>query len=186
MALVSGRSAADIAEHLGPPEVALAGSHGLERLSADGTPLGARPTAIPGETAEAIRRFAASHSGLIYEHKSYGAALHYRAALKLEGEAIAFMEQLAASDGLAVKHGKCVVELVQPGADKGAAVQAFMREPAFAGATPIFVGDDITDEDGFRAVKELGGFGVIVGERPSAFARYRLATPAEVHEWLEL
>ena len=138
------------------------------------------------EVAEAVRAFAERRAGLAYEAKSHGAALHYRAAPQLEAEAIAFVERVAAEHGLAVKRGKCVAELVPRGADKAAAVHAFMGEKAFRGALPIFIGDDATDEDGFRAATELGGFGIVVGERPSPFARYRLSTPAEVHAWLEL
>lgn len=186
VALVSGRSAADVTGHIGPASIALAGSHGLERFRADGSPLDAAAAKLPWGVADAVRAFAERRPGLAYEAKSHGAALHYRAAPQLEAEAIAFIERVAAEHGLAVKRGKCVVELVPRGADKAAAVQAFMGEKAFRGALPIFVGDDATDEDGFRAVAELGGFGIVVGERPSAFARYRLATPAEVHEWLEL
>ncbi|WEK46790.1 MAG: trehalose-phosphatase [Candidatus Andeanibacterium colombiense] len=186
LALVSGRSAADVSEHLGPASIALAGSHGLERFRADGSAIEPRAAAMPAGIAEVVRDFAEHRPGLAYEPKSHGAALHYRAAPRLQAEAIAFVEQLAAAHGLAVKHGKCVVELAPRGADKAAAVHAFMHEAAFRGALPIFIGDDTTDEDGFRAAEELGGFGIVVGERPSGFARYRLSTPAEVHTWLEL
>jgi len=186
VALVSGRSVTDVRKHLGPTAIALAGSHGLERFRADSTPLEPHPAALPWAVADTVRAFAERHPGLAYEEKSYGAALHCRAAPQLETEAVAFAERVAAEHGLAVKRGKYVTELVPRGADKAGAVHAFMAEKAFLGAMPIFVGDDVTDEDGFRAADELGGFGVIVGEQPSAFARYRLATPAEVHAWLEL
>jgi len=186
VALVSGRSATDVAQHIGPASIALAGSHGLERFRADGSMLEPSATTLPWGVADAVRAFAERRPGMAYEAKSHGAALHYRAAPQFEAEAIAFIEKVAAEHGLAVKRGKCVVELVPFGADKATAVYAFMREKGFVGALPIFVGDDATDEDGFRAAAELGGFGIVVGERPSSFARYRLATPAEVHEWLEL
>jgi len=61
-----------------------------------------------------------------------------------------------------------------------------MAEAAFAGATPIFVGDDVTDEDGFLAATDLGGFGIAVGERTSSNARYHLEDVKDVHEWLKL
>ncbi|MBO9602475.1 MAG: trehalose-phosphatase [Novosphingobium sp.] len=186
LALVSGRSVEDVAGHLGPASIALAGSHGLERFRADGSALEPRPATLPPGVAEAVRDFVKRRPGLAYEAKSHGAALHYRAAPQLEAAVLAFAEKLAAEHGLAVKRGKCVAELVPRGADKAAAVRAFMGEKAFHGALPIFIGDDVTDEDGFRAATELGGFGIIVGERLSALARYRLATPAEVHQWLEL
>ena len=133
-----------------------------------------------------MRAFAAARPGLEYEAKAFGGALHYRAAPELEDAAIAFAERQALLHGLWLKPGKCVVELVNRGADKGGAVRAFMEEEPFAGALPVFVGDDLTDEDGFRAVGELGGFGVIVGARAGTLARHSLESPAKVLEWLEL
>jgi trehalose 6-phosphate phosphatase len=186
LALVSGRSTTNIAAHLGAPAIARAGSHGSERVSADGSRLGAEPAVIPGAVEREVRAFAAGHAGIEYEEKSHGAALHYRAAPELEGAAITFAERQALLHGLWVKPGKRVVELVNRGADKGGAVRAFMGEEPFAGALPVFVGDDVTDEDGFRAAAELGGFGVIVGARAGTLARHCLESPAKVLEWLEL
>ena len=79
-----------------------------------------------------------------------------------------------------------MAELVRPGANKGGAVRAFMAETAFAGAMPIFIGDDVTDEDGMAAAIECGGFGIAVGERECEIARYALANVATVHQWLDL
>ncbi len=56
-----------------------------------------------------------------------------------------------------------VAELRPAGADKGAALRRLMAEPPFAGARPVFVGDDLTDEHAFEAAAALGGEGVLVG-----------------------
>lgn len=186
VALISGRSLEDIERHLGELAMPKAGSHGLDRRRADGTPVGGRPEGLPDAVTRAVAEFAARGEGLRYEAKQHGAALHYRAAPGLERACIDFADALAASHGLKAKRGKCVVELVSTEADKGAAVHAFMAEPAFAGSLPVFIGDDVTDEDGFRAAAELGGFGIVVGERQETLARYRLSTPEKVHEWLNL
>ena len=61
-----------------------------------------------------------------------------------------------------------------------------MEEPPFIGAMPLFIGDDVTDEDGFAGVADYGGFGIAVGERHSERARYRLDNVAAVHHWLEI
>jgi trehalose 6-phosphate phosphatase len=77
-----------------------------------------------------------------------------------------------------------VSELRPPGADKGDAVRAFMTEPDFAGARPLFVGDDLTDEDAFRAAADLGGGGILVGPPRETAARWRLEDVASVSAWL--
>jgi trehalose 6-phosphate phosphatase len=185
LALVSGRAIASLERHCGPLEVALAGSHGLSRLSARRERLGTEPRPLPEAVFEALAEFA-DGEGFHLERKAYGAALHYRADPSLAERAEAFAGSLAVKHGLMVKRGKYVVELVPPGADKGGAVRAFMGEPPFAGACPVFVGDDVTDEDGFEAARELGGFGILVGRRAPTAARYALADPAAVVEWLDL
>ena len=94
-------------------------------------------------------------------------------------------DRLAQATGLVLQLGDMVAELRTPGADKGMAVSAFLREPPFTGATPVFIGDDLTDEDGFVAAKRLGGFGVLVGEPRPTEARYRLADTDAVARWLK-
>jgi trehalose 6-phosphate phosphatase len=80
--------------------------------------------------------------------------------------------------------GDMVAELRTPGQDKGKAVSAFLREAPFNGAAPVFIGDDLTDEDGFAAAARLGGYGVLVGpERPTQ-ATYRLNDFSAVLAWL--
>lgn len=185
LALVSGRAPNDLERHLGALPFARAGSHGAARFAADGAPLGESAAPIPAAASEAMRAFAA-REGLVFEAKSHGGALHYRNAPALADTVTAFAEALARQHGLSVKLGKCVAELVNPGADKGGAVRAFMAGADFAGSLPVFVGDDLTDEDGFAAAADLGGFGVLVGETRPTAARYRLATVAAVHLWLEL
>ncbi|OCC24849.1 trehalose-phosphatase [Croceicoccus estronivorus] len=186
VALVSGRSLENLQEHLGSLDLARAGSHGLERVRADGSRIGERPAIFPEAVRVAVGQFATRSEGLYYEAKRLGAALHYRNAPGCEAACLAFADEQAARYELKAKRGKCVVELVPREADKGAAVCAFMAEQGFAGSRPVFIGDDVTDEDGFRAVAELGGFGIIVGGRQDTLARYRLPSPAKVHEWLDL
>lgn len=185
LALISGRAVVDLERHCGPLEIARAGSHGIDRRHADGRLLGKEPDPVPPAVEEGLRQFALDR-GLSLEVKPHGSALHYRADPAAEQAGLNFAEALAAEHGLTVRRGKFVIELVRPGADKGGAVRAFMREAPFAGRRPIFVGDDVTDEDGFLAVQEFGGFGIIVGDRGPTAARYRLADPAAIIEWLSL
>jgi trehalose 6-phosphate phosphatase len=185
LALVSGRPIADLERHCGPLAVDCAGSHGAERRRADGSAFGPPPAALPQDLLDRVARFAEVNA-VAYERKPHGAALHSRAVPEMEERCALFMADLAGAHGLAVKRGKRVAELVRPGADKGHAVHAFVAAPPFIGSRPIFVGDDVTDEDGFLAAAGLGGFGVIVGDREPSVAQFRLADIAAVHHWLEL
>jgi len=69
------------------------------------------------------------------------------------------------------------------GKDKGTAIAEFLAEPPFAGRTPVFVGDDLTDELGFALVNRVGGESVKVGAGPTR-ARWRLSGADEVRRWL--
>jgi trehalose 6-phosphate phosphatase len=183
LALVSGRAIVDLQRHCGELTIARAGSHGIDRRHADGRALGRQPEPMSPTVHDLLRSFAAEF-GFRLEPKPHGGALHYRDNPQVETAGLEFARNLAAEHGLVVKTGKFVIELVHPGADKGEAVRAFMAEPPFAGRVPVFVGDDVTDEDGMRAAEELGGFGIVVGDRGPTAARYRLAHPTAVHDWL--
>ncbi|WP_114522073.1 trehalose-phosphatase [Altererythrobacter sp. ZODW24] len=185
LALVSGRAIDNLCSHLGPTAVAIAGSHGAHRQLADGSLLGGKAAEISDAVVAAMRDFA-SRESLHLEEKAHGSALHYRSAPEKKDVVAAAMDQLAAANGLATKHGKCVVELVEPGADKGAAVEAFMALPLFDGSTPVFIGDDVTDEDGFAAANRLGGFGIRIDGDGPTLARYRLPDPDSLYDWLDL
>ena len=185
LALVSGRALDDLESHLGPVAIARAGSHGAARYLASGDRLGEEPSGLPQPAIDALRSFADYH-GIFYETKSHGGALHFRGQPEKTDETMNFAQQVAARFGLEVTAGKAVAELVRPGANKGAALQAFMAIDPFADSIPVFVGDDVTDEHGMSAAIEFSGFGIAVGERPSEAARYHLQDVAAVHQWLDL
>jgi trehalose 6-phosphate phosphatase len=155
-------------------------------VNAEGELIGEPPQPLPLAVLDDLGAFARSREGLGFENKRFGAALHFRSRPDLEREATDTARKIAGDAGLALKPGSCVIEVVQPGASKSGAVHAFMQLPPFRDATPVFVGDDLTDEDGFRAVGDLGGFGILVGDREDTRARYRLDKPACVRDWLSL
>lgn len=183
LAILSGRSLADLTQRLDLGEIAMAGSHGLERRAADGLITSAP---IPPELAvatRAARAFAEAHD-LLLECKAAGVALHYRDAQHAEAAVDAFARSLAADTGLELQSGKCVRELKAPGANKGDAVRAFMAEPPFIAGSPVVVGDDLTDEHAFIAAVALGGSAILVGDpRPTA-AQFRLPTVEATLAWL--
>jgi trehalose 6-phosphate phosphatase len=184
IAIVSGRSLVDLERHLPLHGIAFSGSHGLELQLADGTRL---PLSVPiglDDVREKVEAFAAAADGLLVEEKPAGIALHYRQAPRQAERADAFMSALARKRGFSVQRGNMVVELRPEGATKGDALKAFMTEPKFHGARPVFVGDDLTDEHAFEAAAALGGAGVLVGQPRESAARYRLPSVAAVAAWL--
>jgi trehalose 6-phosphate phosphatase len=186
VALVSGRSIARMDELFAPLVLPAAGQHGAERRDAQGRRHRHRfPAHALRPVAGGIRSFAARHRGLVFEDKGESVALHYRLAPELAGAAYEAVREAAAplGDAVEVQTGKMVVELKPAGCDKGAAIETFMREPPFAGRVPVFLGDDVTDEHGFRVVNRLGGHSVKVGDGDSA-ARWRLENPAAARAWL--
>lgn len=184
LAIVSGRAVADLLHHLGDIGVAISGSHGLELRLSTGAEL---PLAVSADLTDArasAAAFAAAHPGLLLEEKPLGLAMHYRARPATEGEVARFMDELAATTGLVIQRGKMVVELRPSGFDKGDAIRRLMTEPEFVGATPLFLGDDVTDEDGFEAAAELSGGGVLVGAERGTAARWRLDDVSAASAWL--
>ena len=176
VAVVSGRPIGQIDDFLRPLQIAAAGVHGTERRGADGkmTLLSTHPL---DAVEQAARQLASRHAGLLVEGKRGSVALHFRQAPELEALCVETMEAaVQASPGVTMLRGKMVVEAKPGGASKGGAIEEFMREPPFAGRTPLFVGDDITDEVGFSSVQRMGGLGVKVGDGPSV-ASQRIATP---------
>lgn len=176
VAVVSGRPIAELDRFLAPLRLATAGIHGAERRDSAGelTRLQAQPLHLVEAAAAAL---VAQHPALLVEHKHASIAVHYRRVPELEAVCVqAMQEAIDRSPGLALLHGKMVVEAKPSGASKGDAIEAFLREAPFAGRTPVFIGDDVTDEAGFSTVQRLGGLGVKVGEGPTV-ASQRLADP---------
>ncbi|WP_245656651.1 trehalose-phosphatase [Novosphingobium naphthalenivorans] len=184
LALVTGRSLGALEALLGPLGVAMAGSHGGEFRPAAGGEVQPLADPLPGNVVDELSDFAAAHGGLLVEPKPFSVAVHYRHHPHAMESLLAHAERLAEVHGLKIKHGKQVVELVMPGSDKGSAVARFMERAEFAGTEPLFVGDDVTDEDAFRAVGRFGGQGILVGPMRVTAATWRLAGVAAVHDWL--
>lgn len=184
LAIVSGRAVGDLERYLDCGGIAVSGSHGVElRMAGGGAPTMAASVDLDHVRA-AVERFAGDVPGLVVEEKPAGIAVHYRQAPKEADNVERFMSDLAVQTGMALQHGKMVAELRPSGIDKGVAVRALMAEAPFAGARPIFIGDDVTDEHGFEAVKASGGHGILVGPARETAAAYRLGDARAVAAWL--
>jgi trehalose 6-phosphate phosphatase len=186
LALISGRSLAQLDEMFAPLRLPAAGQHGFERRDVHGKRHRHRFAADKLQPAvRRLRDFARRHEGLVFEDKGASVALHYRLAPQLGGAAREALVEAAEALGgvMEVQAGKMVWELKPAGADKGVAIEEFMREPPFAGRRPVFLGDDVTDEYGFRVVNRLEGHSIKVGAGETA-ARWRLANPSAARAWL--
>lgn len=186
LALISGRPITDIDRLFAPLRLPAAGLHGLELRDASGRVrwIGPLSSDIPRLLALA-REWASSRPGLLVEDKSGTFAVHYRNAPRLGDEVHSFMEDLLLQNGgdYCLQLGKMVAEIKPKGGDKGTAIEAFMDAPPFAGRKPVFVGDDVTDEQAFPAVEALGGIAIKVGPGATA-ARWRLKDVSAVRAWL--
>lgn len=175
LAIVSGRPIAELDRFLTPLRLPLAGTHGAQFRNPDGTLYTATFDAgMLEELVNGFRAFAADRHGLLVEAKPGSVALHYRARPELAQAALAKAQELeAAFSGVELMRGKMVVELRLGGRSKADAVSHFMALRPFRNHRPVFVGDDVTDEDGFRRAQEMGGTGIKIGpEETVADARF--------------
>lgn len=185
LALVSGRPVAVLDDFLEPHRFDAVGLHGAQRrLGGEMAPIATATDEVRRATKELVR-FANAHVGVIVEDKRLSVALHWRLAPQLEDEAGALMQALAAeyAPALRLQRGKAVAELVPAGASKGGAITWLMQQPTYAGRKPIFIGDDVTDENGFAAVNAAGGLSIRIGAGETC-ARHRLASPTALRRIL--
>ena len=187
VAIVTGRPIEQIDGFLGTAVPAVAGLHGLERRTTDGGIV--RPP-LPRNDLDVVRagleEFAAARPGIHVEDKEYTLALHYRRAPSLRDDCRDVVNAALkdAPQGWQVIEGKFVFEIKPREHTKGTAIEAFMGEAPFLGRTPVFCGDDISDEDGFRAVNARGGVSIRVGEGSATRAVAQVETVGELLDWL--
>jgi trehalose 6-phosphate phosphatase len=178
LAIVTGRPVETIDALLGDAPYAVAGEHGgAVRYAPGEAPLRAPLPAAPASWLDVSERLAAAHPGVVLERKARGFALHFRAAPEA-GPALhdALAAMLAGSAAFELLPAHMLWEVRPKGMDKGKAVRALMARAPFAGRKPVFIGDDVTDEDGIRVARALGGAGFQVAD---AFG-----SPSGVRGWL--
>ncbi len=186
LALVSGRTIADLDYLFAPLRLPAAGLHGFERRDARGRVSREVESVALAEIRMALGKFALDHPGVMVEDKIHAVAVHYRQAPKAKSKLRTEVRHLIEQrPDLQILDGKMVFEIRPCGIDKGTAIKAFLAEPPFVGRLPIFLGDDVTDEDGFVIVNDLGGHSIRVGGKAKTAARFRLPNVAAVIEWLE-
>lgn len=187
LALVSGRSIEVLDELFAPRTFCLAGVHGAEWRTG-GTVR--RIAADPGRldpVREAFRQCADAHPGTGWEDKRFALTLHYRQNPDVESAVRAMAQSWGRrlGDEFEVLDGKMIVEVRFRVATKATAVATLMADPPFAGRTPVYIGDDRTDEDAFAWVNDQsGGISIVVAPPGPSRASYHLDSVTDVHEWL--
>jgi len=197
VAVLSGRDLADVTGRVGLPGIWYAGSHGFELTAPDGThhqnDTAAATIPVLKQAAAELRDQLGSTPGVVIEHKRFGVAVHYRnAARDRVGEVAAAVRAAGQRHALRVTTGREVIEL-RPDIDwdKGKTLRwviDHLRQAGSGPMVPIFLGDDITDEDAFDAVRH-DGVPIVVrhdddGDRATA-ALFALDSPARVSEFIE-
>jgi trehalose-phosphatase len=195
VAILSGRDLADVVARVGLPGIWYAGSRGFELMTPDGTCHHKDTTAPAVEVLEHVavelRDQFALLDGVRVEHKRFAVAIHYRnAAPEALREVTETVRTVGQRSGLRLTYGRKALEL-QPNIawNKGKVLKWILHRIDGPGPVlPIYIGDDLTDEDAFDAVRD-DGIGIIArhsedGDRPTA-ARFALDCPDAVREFVE-
>jgi trehalose-phosphatase len=206
LGIISGRAMEDLRKRVGINSIIYAGNHGLEIKGPDISyvnPLAKKTEPLLHSLCQNISRKLADIKGAIIEDKGLTLSLHYRLvdAVQMEELNRIFCEitkPFAASGKVKVGKGKKVYEVKPPvDWDKGKAIALIAQKmslrtkrgnPKGEGKPlMIFLGDDVTDYDGFRLVDDYGGISIYVGERGTEpVAQYLLYSPKETYEFLSM
>lgn len=188
LALVSGRPISFLDAHFKPHRFDVAGLHGIEHRIA-GRHFPCRPEDYPA-LREAIGKLHAAledHPGLLIEDKGCSVAIHWRTAPHQADFARETAQAMAEALGpdYRIQSGKEVAEILPAASGKGRVIETFLQAEPYRGRRPIFIGDDVTDENGFRSVNARDGLSVRVGAGATV-AQARLGTPAALRQSLRI
>ena len=180
LAIVSGRPLHDIVSLIPIAGLCIAAEHGARLCLPDGT-MEEHSARLPARAAwiAAIRAALPRWPGAFLEEKTIGLVIHYRQAPSFGAEIEAFMRDLIAPEGeyAELLTALMAFEIRATGVGKGHAVDRFMELAPFAGRIPVFIGDDVTDEEGMAAAIAHGGAGLHVARNFNGLA-------ANVRAWL--
>jgi trehalose 6-phosphate phosphatase len=185
LAFVSGRSLSAIDRLFAPLSTAAIGCHGVEVRGFDGKVRALAPP-IPDTVRKLFLRLAKSHPGVLLEDKVYALTLHYRLAPEARSSLKAALKKeadLLAAENLSLVAGKAVIEARPAGVDKGVGLRALIAQKPFRGRRVLFGGDDVTDQDVFQILPEIGGAGFSVGKSFPG-VDHVFASPRAVRQWL--
>jgi len=187
VALVSGRAIHTLDRLFSPLIVPAIGGHGAEmRLSPGASNVETSPIVLPRSLRERLHRLAATDPRVILEDKSHSMALHYRLTPEHETFLKTAMREIVAGEHagtVELLFGKYVIDIKPKQFSKGLAVCELMCHQPFADRTPLFIGDDTTDESVFAILPDLNGIGYSVG-KPVPGTHGTFGTSQDVRAWL--
>lgn len=194
VAVISGRDLDDVRARVGIDHIAYAGSHGLDLRHADGRrqQLATDHIEVLEHAQRVLEDRLADIAGVRIERKRFAIAVHDRQVTDPgDRQRIAAVVAAVAADEPSLRHtgGKRINEL-RPDIDwdKGRAIEALLAELDAEQRLPMYLGDDLTDEDGFRVVRRRGGIAVVVrGEDDDrwSLAEASLDDTSEAQRFLE-
>ena len=188
LALVSGRTIDEIDRLFAPLRLCASGVHGAQIRIRPGEPARVAPAAreLPASFRGALKLALGGFSGILIENKGFSVAVHYRLNPAIARNLRAALRDAIAHEPgwrLEIEDAHYAFELKPPSFDKGKAIAFFLTSAPFLGRTPVFIGDDTTDEAGFAAVTAHGGYAFSVG-RPRPGAVRFFEAPQTVRDWL--
>jgi trehalose 6-phosphate phosphatase len=186
VALISGRTIADLEGFLPGFGGTLVGAHGAEfRLDGVRSQVDDIDLDIVGRLQRLVHDFGGLVPGFLVEDKPTGVVLHFRQAEEKSGLALKFMESLAnAAEGFRLQPALMAFEIKPSSVGKDVAMRRLFEDAPFAGSLPVVAGDDLTDEPAIGLAQEMGGVGVKLGQAETV-ARHRLPGPTELIDRLE-
>jgi trehalose 6-phosphate phosphatase len=186
MAILTGRQLAEIDALLAPALFVGAGVHGAELRTTPGGPITRVATSLPEPLVAELTALGHALPGIIAEPKGPGFAVHYRMAPDLKPVVEAKIRELLTQypEDLVLCPGRKLFEIIPEGHSKGSALETLAALPAFAGRTPIMIGDDVGDIPALAAAQSMGGTGLRVAGEHFGSTNVDLQGPDGVTAWL--
>ena len=183
LGLISGRSLDDLDRIFDNNKIPLAGNHGAQLRDAFRTNEYQADTGNIKGIAHKIEELLNEQKNIEIENKGSNLTVHFRNSTidRKEINKI-IMELVKYEPKLTFLKGKEVIEVKPLSYNKGTAISYFMRTKPFIKRRPIFIGDDVSDEDGFETVNNKGGWSVRVGNYKRSKANFFLPNVKSVHE----
>ena len=195
VAIISGRALKNIKKKVKIKGIIYAGNHGLEITNKGKNftyPPAKKYAPLIFEIGKKLDKPLAGFPQAVLEKKRLSLSLHYRLVKKeklkvLKKIFLQIVKPYLAAQEIRLTRGKKVWEVRPPIEwDKGKAVLWLEQRLKQRGAFTVYIGDDLTDEDAFRAVNEIGGLSILVGRRKTSQAKYYLKSTKDTQKFLEI